>query len=197
MGKGISLRTRMHLNQWQRHKADWKTCKRCSLCESRTHVVLLRGCIPADVLFIGEAPGEGEDLRGLPFIGPAGRKLDQVIEIAQRHVEFRYAITNVVGCFPHSVGDAGEVTIQKPTREQLAACAPRVREVIDMVQPKLLAVLGKIAKSAVPEVPFRTVHLIHPAAIIRSNSERIPTKRMASALEAAVRKVFGLGKRGA
>lgn len=87
------------ISPFQRHKAKWIDCQRCSLCERRKHVVLVRGKIPAPVLFIGEAPGASEDVLGRPFVGPAGKLLDHIIEKGIDG-QYDYAITNLVGCIP-------------------------------------------------------------------------------------------------
>lgn len=66
-------------SQYQAFLEKWGQCTRCSLCETREKIVIARGTVPADVLFIGEAPGEGEDSTGVPFIGPAGCLLNDII----------------------------------------------------------------------------------------------------------------------
>ena len=66
-------------SKYQLFVGKWGNCNHCYLCETREKIVLARGNVPADILFIGEAPGEGEDSTGVPFIGPAGRLLDEII----------------------------------------------------------------------------------------------------------------------
>lgn len=65
---------------WLDHVEKWKDCQRCPLAQQRSNIVLARGTVPCDVLFIGEAPGASEDALGLPFVGPAGHLLNQIIE---------------------------------------------------------------------------------------------------------------------
>lgn len=68
------------LSLFQLHVREWENCTRCPLCETRRNIVLSRGKVPCDVLFIGEGPGESEDVLGAPFVGPAGHLLDHIIE---------------------------------------------------------------------------------------------------------------------
>ena len=67
--------------QWEELKRVCSACKRCSLCETRHHVVFGVGNENADIMFIGEGPGEQEDLQGIPFVGPAGKLLDDMMSI--------------------------------------------------------------------------------------------------------------------
>lgn len=145
------------------HKAKWKDCKLCPLHEKRTHVVLLRGQIPCDVLFVGEAPGAGEDTTGRPFIGPAGRLLDQIIEESLKG-QYTYALTNLVGCIP--IGEEGSKTAEPP-KEAIVACAPRLIEITKMCRPSLVVLVGTLSKKHFPLTGYRTTAIIHPAAIIR------------------------------
>ena len=64
---------------WQAFAERWKDCRSCRLCEQRDKIVLARGTIPCDILMVGEAPGLSENSRGLPFDGPAGHRLDQIV----------------------------------------------------------------------------------------------------------------------
>lgn len=139
----------------------------------RRKVVLARGVIPADVMFIGEAPGEAEDLRGFPFIGPAGRELDDLIATTMAKTgTFSFVIINVVGCAPNIAEAPGEFFTRAPEPDEARACRPRVVEFTDIAEPKLIVTLGAPAKKYFgegldgPNNP-RTVSLIHPAAILR------------------------------
>lgn len=73
------------MTTWLEHVEKWRDCMRCPLSEQRSNIVLARGTVPCDVLFVGEAPGASEDALGQPFVGPAGHLLDQVIERALPH----------------------------------------------------------------------------------------------------------------
>ena len=145
------------------HKKKWIDCKLCPLSERRTHVVLLRGRIPCNVLFVGEAPGAGEDATGRPFIGPAGRLLDRIIEESLEG-KYSYALTNLVGCIP--IGEEGSKTAEPPV-EAIVKCAPRLIEITKMCRPSLVVLVGKLSEKHFPLSGYRTTCIIHPAAILR------------------------------
>ena len=103
--------------KWKDHKEKWINCYGCDLCEQRDKVVLLRGKIPCDVLFIGEAPGVSEDTLGKPFVGPAGTLLDNIIEESDPG-ELKLAWTNVIACIPKD--DDGH-KVKEPPRYSIEA----------------------------------------------------------------------------
>lgn len=167
---------------YARHKERWKDCDKCSLCEYRTKVVLARGQpvitenkikwvlrLPCEVLFIGEAPGVGEDSVGKPFVGPAGDLFQQIVDEALQinHDllnQTRVAFTNIVACIPKEDGKkAGE-----PPKEAINACAPRLLEFIKLAKPSCIVRVGKLAHKHVPVLKgIRYANVMHPAAIIR------------------------------
>lgn len=166
------------LTPFQQHKLDWGSCTECSLCNSRKQVVHLRGSIPADILFIGEGPGDSEDVLGKPFCGPAGRLLDSMIEVASRNVDpFKTAFINCVGCVPKENGNK----IGEPRPDQLQACLPKLIELVKMVRPWTIVAVGKVARewltlnhgailTALPKAhPLNVQHCLHPAAILKSD----------------------------
>ena len=114
-------------------------CRRCRLCEGRTHIVFGDGSPDAELLFVGEGPGETEDRRGLPFVGRAGELLTQMIEkgigIPRRSVY----ICNIVKCRP-----PGNRT---PLADEVAACSPFLDGQIAAVAPRVIVALGKPAVS--------------------------------------------------
>jgi DNA polymerase len=114
-------------------------CTRCRLCEGRTQIVFGDGDPRAALMFIGEGPGETEDLRGVPFVGRAGELLTQMIEkglgIARRDVY----ICNIVKCRP-----PGNRT---PLTDEVATCRPFLDGQIDAVRPRVIVALGKPAAS--------------------------------------------------
>lgn len=161
---------------WGKHVAQWINCQRCPLCKVRKNVVLARGSIPADVLLIGEGPGESEDVIGQPFVGPAGKLLDNLIEQALMSVQstegeptIRIAWTNIVACIPKS-----EETKRKnaePLPKEIDACAPRLEELISLAKPKLIIAVGDVAakegKRRGWDKIAKVVHIIHPARLLR------------------------------
>jgi DNA polymerase len=151
------------MTPYQLHVAKYRHCKRCALSQQRNKVVFVRGVLPCDILFIGEAPGSSEDVLGRPFVGPAGKLLDRII---QEGLDKRktFAITNLVGCMPKDGANAkGE-----PSLEAIKACREKLLELIALAKPKVIVVVGGLARKHVPFIAgVRQVDLIHPAAILR------------------------------
>jgi len=154
--------------------SDWRDCQRCHLAEGRKNVCMVRGSVPCDVLFVGEAPGHSEDVFGIPMIGPAGKLQDDIIAEAVPE-GVRWAIANVVGCCP--VGEDGR-KVTKPDDVAVQKCSPRLRAIVELCDPKLIVCLGEVAQHHLMtgryvrielhrEVP--TIHTVHPAAIGRAN----------------------------
>lgn len=122
-------------------KAAVAACTKCGLCKSRTKTVFGVGDERAEWLFIGEGPGRNEDQQGEPFIGPAGKLLDNMLlEMGLRRGANAY-IANVVKCRP--TGPDGRD--RAPTQEEAAACAPYLQRQIALIQPAILIALGKSA----------------------------------------------------
>ena len=159
------------MSRFTKHLERWRDCEECELCKVRTKVVLWRGSkIPCDILFIGEAPGVTEDIEGLPFTGPAGRLLDQIIEVAIP-TEISVGFTNLIACIP--LDKRGGSKVGEPPNWAVKACADRLFEIIDIAKPKRIVTVGTHAKKYLkghinPEVCPMT-HIVHPAAILRSN----------------------------
>ena len=156
-------------------------CRQCRLCEGRRNVVFGSGHPNADLMFVGEGPGGQEDRRGLPFVGPAGELLTKIIRAIDLDREQVY-IANVVKCRPPSNRD--------PQPDEVAACRPLLERQIDLVQPKLLVALGRVAAQCllgetqslgrmrgrwytVRGVPTRVTY--HPAALLRNSQWKRPT----------------------
>lgn len=176
------------MTKFQLHKQRWEHCTDCPLCEGRQNVVLFRGSVPCDVLFVGEAPGQSEDVIGTPFVGPAGHLLDQIVEQALSQAgheqdtgaprpdggwystwepaDLRIGYTNLIACIP--LDETGS-KVHEPPEQSIKACRTRLEEQIDLCKPKLVVCVGKLAKKYLPpywEGP--TVEIIHPAAILRA-----------------------------
>lgn len=154
---------------FKKHKERWCNCQRCPLHKTRKHVVLLRGTVPAPVLFVGEAPGQSEDVLGRPFVGPAGKLLDRIIGEAGLNPG-DFALTNLIGCIPL---DEDNAKVSAPPEDAVTACKPRLIEVFDLVRPKLVVWVGREAESWGPYLlKYRVENIenhamIHPAAILR------------------------------
>ena len=153
-------------------------CVRCPLSQGRTKVVFGNGNADADLRFVGEGPGHHEDLQGLPFVGRAGKLLDQLLgEIGLSRQEV--FVANVVKCRPPGNRD--------PLPEEIEACKPYLHRQIELIEPKVICTLGNFAtklltrsqrgitgvhgRPQVHELGGRTVRLFpiyHPAAALRS-----------------------------
>jgi uracil-DNA glycosylase family 4 len=112
-------------------------CKRCGLCERRNRIVFGSGNPDADLMFIGEGPGEQEDIQGLPFVGHAGDLLTQMIEKGIETPRADVYICNIVKCRPPGN--------RNPLPDEIAACRPFLDGQIDAVRPKVIVSLGKPA----------------------------------------------------
>lgn len=160
--KGIRMKT-----PWEIHRDKWKSCTRCPLHSTRRNVVLARGAIPCQVLFIGESPGQSEDVLGQPFVGPAGHLLNYIVDMALPP-EMTRAFTNLVACIP--IGEEGTKTAE-PDPKCIEACEPRLDEFIRTCNPDLIVHVGALASKwhsqwrAAAGVPF--VQVAHPAFILR------------------------------
>jgi uracil-DNA glycosylase len=153
-------------------------CTRCPLSEGRTKVVFGNGNANADLMFVGEGPGQHEDLQGLPFVGRAGKLLDQLLgEIGLSRAEV--FVANVVKCRPPGNRD--------PLPDEIEACKPYLHGQIELIEPKVICTLGNFAtklltrsqrgitgvhgRPQVHEIGGRTVRVFpiyHPAAALRS-----------------------------
>lgn len=153
----------------RKHREDWGSCTRCPLHEGRAKVVLGRGKLPCDILLIGEAPGESENVLGQPFVGPAGHLLDRIIRSAVPD-SMAWAITNLVACIPRQDGSK----VSEPDPDDILHCAPRLDEFVRMANPRLIVCVGKLAESWVIGTKGRRhllawyngamIGIIHPAA---------------------------------
>lgn len=196
------------------HVERWRSCTACPLCETRQQVVLARGKLPCDVLFIGEAPGESEDVLGAPFVGPAGQLLDRIIGRAieeyppqsERFHQYdakplngrrnlRVAFTNLICCIPRD-GDGGKAG--QPEHADVLACQPRLEEFVwEVAKPRLIVAVGKEAEDYLDQkykhslklpAGVRQLAITHPAAILRmSDAQRgLAAQRCEVALRDAV-----------
>jgi DNA polymerase len=112
-------------------------CQRCSLCYSRTNIVIDRGNADAPMLIVSERPGENEDRVGKPFVGRAGEILDKMLRAIELDPDKHVLITNVVRCKP-------EVD-RSPSKEEVDACFPFLEKQIELMKPKVILLLGAVA----------------------------------------------------
>lgn len=166
---------------WESLEAQCLQCRGCELCRTRTNVVFGVGSRQADVLFIGEGPGEQEDLKGEPFVGPAGKLLDDMMSIIDLDRHNCY-IANIVKCRPPGNRD--------PKEEEQNACIDYLRNQVALIQPKIIVCLGRIAAMKIIRPDFRITRehgtwverngiwmtaVYHPSALLRDLSKRPET----------------------
>ena len=175
--------------RYQLHKARWASCTACPLHANRSSIVYFRGQLPCDILFVGEAPGETEDIQKYPFVGPAGEELDNLLEKTSRLQGMTYGITNIVACIPIEHG-----SIREPALIEVETCRERLEELISLAEPTLYVALGKFANRHLPRNPAKTVcQLVHPAHIIREKNmimREMLRKRFVSHLNVAIESTF-------
>ena len=158
-------------------------CTRCALAEGRTQVVFGSGDPDADLMFVGEGPGEQEDLQGLPFVGRAGGLLTKLIEGIGRTRDDVY-IANVVKCRPPGNRD--------PLPAEIDSCRPWLAAQLGFVRPRVLVTLGNFATKLLLETkegitrlrgrefPFGDAVLVptlHPSAVLRSGGTSLAQSR--------------------
>lgn len=166
---------------WETLKATCLQCTMCPLCQTRHNVVFGVGPTDAEILFVGEGPGEQEDLTGEPFVGPAGKLLDDMLRIIDLGRHNCY-IANIVKCRPPHNRD--------PLNEEQAACRHWLDAQRDLIRPKLIVCLGRIAAMAVIKPDFRITRehgqwfdiesaramaIYHPSALLRDITKRPET----------------------
>ena len=122
---------------WDTLKAECLACRRCELCTDRTHVVFGQGVPDAEVLFVGEGPGQSEDEQGLPFVGRSGQLLDKYLFAIDLDRKKNCYIANIVKCRPPQNRD--------PLPAESEACMPWLREQFRLLRPKIVVCLGRIA----------------------------------------------------
>lgn len=166
---------------WSILESVCKSCTRCGLCETRRHVVFGVGNRQADILFVGEGPGEQEDLKGEPFVGPAGQLLDDMLSIIDLDRGICY-IANIVKCRPPRNRD--------PLETEQEACIGYLRQQIELIQPRIIVCLGRIAAKVLIRDDFRITRehgtwtqkngtwmtaIYHPSALLRDAGKRPET----------------------
>lgn len=163
---------------WDELQKACDGCTKCGLCETRHHVVFGVGNRNADILFVGEGPGEQEDLKGEPFVGPAGKLLDDMLSIIDLDREKCY-IANIVKCRPPRNRD--------PLETEQDACIDYLRNQVALIKPKIIVCLGRIAATRLIRPDFRITRehgtwterggiwmtaTYHPSALLRDLSKR-------------------------
>lgn len=166
------------MDNWEKLRQDCENCSGCSLCDTRHNLVFGTGNPQAEVMLIGEGPGEQEDKQGIPFVGPAGKLLDSMLEMIDLDRSKVY-IANMVKCRPPKNRD--------PQENELAACRLWLERQIYLVDPKIIVCLGRISAKALINEEFRitvqhgqwfdvngrrVMATFHPSALLRDVSKR-------------------------
>ena len=178
---------------WEELEARCMACQGCGLAETRRNVVFGVGNRNADVLFIGEGPGEQEDIQGVPFVGPAGQLLDLMLSLIDLD-RSRVYIANIVKCRPPQNRD--------PLNTEQDACIGYLRAQTALIRPRIIVCLGRIAAMRIIDKEFRItkqhgqwfqragVHmtaLYHPSALLRDPSKRPETFQDLKGIQARIR----------
>lgn len=149
-------------------------CHRCGLCETRHSVVFGQGSAHAEVMLVGEGPGANEDEQGLPFVGKSGQLLDHYLQAVDLSRDKNVYIANIVKCRPPQNRD--------PLPEESAACMPWLRQQFQLIRPKIVVCLGRVAAQRMLDPSFSIsrdhgkffdkqgtlfMATYHPAALLR------------------------------
>ena len=158
-------------------KSSIENCKKCNLGSTRNKFVFGSGDPSADLLLVGEAPGQEEDLQGEPFVGRAGKLLDKILKAIGYTRDTNIFITNIVKCRPPDNRD--------PLSSEVEDCLPYLNKQIELIKPKIIVALGKVAGKTFlkkdillkemrnkthyfKSIPLRVTY--HPAALLRNPS---------------------------
>jgi len=167
---------------WEELKAECQNCRNCGLCQTRHNVVFGVGNEQAEIMFVGEGPGEQEDLKGEPFVGPAGKLLDDMLSIIDLDRSCNCYIANIVKCRPPRNRD--------PQDTEQDACIGYLYNQIELVKPKVIVCLGRIAAKKLIDPDYRITRqhgqwaqkngiwmtaIYHPSALLRDVSKRPET----------------------
>ncbi|MGN0635594.1 MAG: uracil-DNA glycosylase family protein [Acutalibacteraceae bacterium] len=164
---------------WESLQKDCMNCRNCALAETRTNLVFGVGVPDAEIVFIGEGPGEQEDLRGEPFVGRGGQLLDKYLDAIGLDRKKNIYIGNMVKCRPPQNRD--------PKPEEQEACIGWLREQIRLIRPKIIVCLGRISAQRLIDPDFRVTKqhgefiekngtwmmgTFHPAALLRNPRQK-------------------------
>ncbi len=156
-----------------------KDCKKCKLCNNRNHIVLDDGKRDAKIMFIGEGPGADEDAQGKPFVGKAGKLMNQAFKGLGIKREDVY-ITNIVKCRPPMN--------RNPEKDEVEACLDYLREQVMLIKPKIIVLLGNVALKTILGNEYSITSArgkwiekkdimyfptFHPAALLRDETKKI------------------------
>ena len=171
----------MSQDAWNELEGRCRACMNCPLGKTRTNLVFGVGSREADLMFVGEAPGQAEDEQGIPFVGAAGKLLDRYLYAVGISRESVY-IANILKCRPPHNRD--------PLPEEEDACIGYLREQVRLIQPKIIVCLGRISAMRLIKPDYRITRehgqfvrkggvlmtaVYHPAALLRDGSKKEDT----------------------
>nr|WP_322170808.1 uracil-DNA glycosylase [Acutalibacter sp. M00118] len=166
-------------SNWAQLQEACMACRKCGLCEGRHHVVFGVGNPQAKVMFVGEGPGENEDLQGEPFVGRGGQLLDKFLAAVDLDRQKNVYIANIVKCRPPQNRD--------PLPEEQEACIAWLRNQFSLLQPRIVVCLGRVAAMRLmkPDIKITKEHgifmekggtlmmaTLHPAALLRNPGQK-------------------------
>ncbi len=181
---------------WEQLEQACRSCQRCALADGRHNVVFGVGPRDAEVMCIGEGPGENEDLQGKPFVGRGGKLLDDMLELIDLDRSRNVYIANIVKCRPPQNRD--------PLNTEQDACIGYLRNQVALIRPKIIVCLGRVAAMRLIREDFKISRehgqwversgvwmtaLYHPAAILRDPSKRPVTFDDLKSLQSKIRQV--------
>ena len=184
------------METWEELEEKCLHCDRCELCRTRHNVVFGVGNRSSRLLFVGEGPGENEDLQGEPFVGRGGQLLDDMLSLIGLSREKNFYICNIVKCRPPNNRD--------PLNTEQDACFPWLEEQLELIQPKILICLGRVAAQRLIKPDFRitqehgrwfrrgesdVIAIYHPAALLRDPSKKPDTFADLRTIRARIRQV--------
>lgn len=167
---------------WDELEQTCLNCQKCALADTRTNVVFGVGPRDAEVLCIGEGPGENEDLQGEPFVGRGGKLLDDMLELVDLSRKKNVYIANIVKCRPPKNRD--------PLNTEQDACIEHLHNQVALIRPKIILCLGRVAAMRIIKEDYKITKehgqwverggvfmtaLFHPAAILRDPRRRPET----------------------
>ena len=168
----------MSVDAWNQLEERCRDCQGCPLGKTRTNLVFGVGNREADLMFVGEAPGQAEDEQGIPFVGAAGKLLDRYLYAVGIPRESVY-IANILKCRPPMNRD--------PLPEEEDACIGYLREQVRLIQPKIIVCLGRVSAMRLIKPDYRITRehgqfirkggllmtaVYHPAALLRDGSKK-------------------------
>lgn len=183
------------MDQWEQLRQQCMSCRACGLADTRTNVVFGVGSPTAEVLLVGEAPGASEDQQGEPFVGAAGKLLDDMLAMIGLD-RSRIYITNSVKCRPPQNRD--------PLNTEKDACRGYLSRQLALMKPKIIVCLGRISAMEIIKEDFRITQehgqffekdgiqmmaLYHPAALLRDPRRKPETFEDLKRLQAKIREI--------